>query len=193
LASQANYSYCSENKIDKLRLVVDIREHAKFVCESYNSARGMMDYADLFRFDSRGSYQEASSEAPGDIIPKKMLRFLVATPMKASDFVSVMPGVYRMAGESGHSDFRATTAALTENYPNLARSFGNSQNQGEQDDTDLETSVGTTADAGRTIVAATANSTCGAAVLWRTEKRSYCTQDAAEECSEMSLDLRFRK
>lgn len=199
LASQANYSYCSDNVIDKLRLVVDIREHAKFVCESYNSAQGMMDYADLFRFDSRGSYQEASSEAPGDIIPKRMLRTLVATPMKGSDFVSVLPGVYRVAGESGQSDIRATNVGLVENYPNLVRSFGNSQNQGEQDDTDLATTVGAPVDAA--VIVANAHPSCASAVLWRTEKRSYCTQDAAEgcnrsqaqECSEMSLDLRFRK
>ena len=199
LASQANYSYCSENVVDKLRLVVDIREHAKFVCESYNSAQGMMDYTDLFRFDSKGSYQEASSEAPGDIIPKRMLRTLVATPMKASDFVSVMPGVYRMVGESGRNDFRATTVGLSENYTNLARTFGNSENQGEQDDTDLATTVGVTANAAVTI--ANAHPSCASAILWRTESRSYCTQDGAEgcnrslakDCSEMSLDLRFRK
>lgn len=199
VASQANYSYCAENAIDKLRLVTDIREHAKFVCESYNSADSMMDYSDLFRFDGKGAYQEASAEAPGDIIPKKMLRHLVATPMKATDFVSVMPGVYRIAGDSGRTDIRVTTANLVESYDHLTRAFANSKNKGEDDDTDLATTVSGPAQAA--AVAPNVGGSCSTAVLWRTEKRSYCTNDStdgcnrltAQDCAEMSLDLRFRK
>lgn len=200
LASQSNYSYCSDNRIEKLKLAIDIREQAKFVCESYNNAKSMMDYADLYRFDPKGSYQEASAEAPGDIFPKKMLRHLVATPMKSSDFVSVMPGVYRIIGSSGRTDSRVTTLNLVENYPNLSRSFTNSRNKGEEDDIDLPTTMASSEQIAN-ITRGNAVGNCSSAVMWRTEKRSYCTTDAADgcnrslaqECSEMNLDLRFRK
>ncbi len=207
-APQTNYAYCSENAIDKLRLVVDIREHAKFVCETYNQAQSFMDYADLFRFGASGMAQEASADYPGDIIPKMHLRYLVATPMSANDFVSVMPGVYRIAGDSGKTGSRATTANLMESYNVENRVFANSQNRGEADDIDLATTVSATGQAATPSLAITdataevsAAGRCANASVWRTEKRSYCTSDSsdgcsralAQKCEEMKLDLRFRK
>ncbi|OFZ30140.1 MAG: hypothetical protein A2622_09845 [Bdellovibrionales bacterium RIFCSPHIGHO2_01_FULL_40_29] len=191
-APQANFSYCSENRIDQLRLVSNIREHAKFVCESFNRARTMMDYADLYKFANNGTFQEAAADYPGDIIPKRHYRYLVGTPMMATDFVAVMPGVYRIEGETGRQNMRATTTALTETYGDLTRTFGNSKSHGEVDDIDLETTV----DSG-----AISTGRCGEASVWRTEKRSYCTHDGldgcsralAQQCEEMKLDLRFRK
>ncbi len=202
-APQTNYAYCSENAIDQLRLVSDIREHAKFVCETYNQATTFMDYADLYRFNSNGTAQEAAADYPGDVIPKMHLRYLVATPMTANDFVSVMPGAYRIASESGQST-RATTAKITENYSQQTRTFANSQNRGESDDIDLATTVSAPGSASLISVTASASATvgqCTEARVWRTEKRSYCTSDSldgcnralAQQCEEMKLDLRFRK
>ena len=112
--------------------------------------------------------------------------------MMATDFVAVMPGVYRIEGETGRQNMRATTTALTETYGDLTRTFGNSKSHGEVDDIDLETTV----DSG-----AISTGRCGEASVWRTEKRSYCTHDGldgcsralAQQCEEMKLDLRFRK
>ena len=199
-APQASYAYCSENAIDKLRLVVDIREHAKFVCETYNQAQTFMDYADLFRFGQSGMAQEATVDYPGDIIPKMHLRYLVATPMTANDFVSVMPGVYRIASDSNRST-RATTANIIESYPSETRTFANSQNRGEADDIDLATTVASAGSPEVSAIQTSAASRCTDAPVWRTEKRSYCNSDSldgcnralAQQCEVMKLDLRFRK
>lgn len=193
-APQATFSYCAENPIDKLRLVTDIREHAKYVCESFNQAQTFMDYADLFRFGTNGTAQEAVADYPGDIIPKRHFRYLVATPMKATDFVSVMPGVYRLSADTSRSDARATTSGISENYGSTARVFANSENSGETDDIDLATTLETSETAPTTGL-------CSDATVWRTEKRSYCVNDnldgcnraLAQQCTEMKLDLRFRK
>ena len=199
-APQASYAYCSENAIDKLRLVIDIREHAKFVCETYNQAQTFMDYADLYRFSTSGTAQEATVDYPGDVIPKMHLRYLVATPMNGNDFVSVMPGVYRISTDSNRST-RATTANISESYPSDIRTFANSQNHGEADDTDLVTTVAAAGSSAEVAVTTSTAGRCVDAPVWRTEKRSYCTSDSldgcnralAQQCDEMKLDLRFRK
>ncbi|MBC7420356.1 MAG: L,D-transpeptidase family protein [Bdellovibrio sp.] len=197
MVGSASYSFCSENNIGKLKLVTDVREQAKFVCESYNAAKSMMDYADLYKFGTNGTYQEAFADYPGDIIPKQHLRYLVATPVPAGSFVSVMPGVYRMRGELSKVDVRQATGSISESYPNQKRSFGNSQTGVEDDDTDLSAAVST--DPAAPVVALAG--ACASASMWRTNNRSYCTSDATEGCGresakmcqEVKLDLRFRK
>lgn len=197
-ASSKDLVYCSENEIDKLQLASDIREHAKFVCESFNQAEGMMDYADLYRFASNGTYQEAFADYPGDVMPKRFLRTLVATPASAKEFVSVMPGVYRLANSNGKLDQRVVTSNLVENYSNLKRTFANSQT-GVDDDSDLDVQAQIAQQKqGQDVESLTCNEK---ASLWRTERRTYCTSDSSDGCNkteasmcqEMTLDLRFRK
>lgn len=215
VASQS-YSYCSETNLNTITLVKDIREQALFVCESYNQARSMMDLADLYRFNSNGTYQEAAVDYPGDVIPKRYLRLLVGAPFKTNEFVSVMPGVYRVTGNSGKSEVRANAMSVSENYPNVQRTFAKSRlsviNGSELSEGDIvETNADTAADRTSALTgeavqinvgpAAASAQRCLGASVWRTQLRSYCTQDSQDGCSrdqslvceEIKLDLRFRK
>ena len=200
-ASSADSTFCSENDISRLQLVTDIREHAKFVCESFNQAEGMMDYADLYRFASNGTYQEAFVDYPGDVIPKKNLRYLVSTPVGPQEFVSVMPGQYRLASANGQLEQKISTT-LVESYPNLKRTFANSQT-GVDDDSEIDTNLLTPGQmsAQQAPLDPQAETCASNALLWRTNLRSYCVKDSAEGCQkttaqmcqEIRLDLRFRK
>ena len=203
IATSANYNYCSEMNMNTVTPVRDIREHALFVCESLNAAQSMMDLADLYRFNSNGTYQEAVVDYPGDIFPKRYLRTLVSAPMKPSEFVSVMPGVYRIAGDSGKTDVKVNAMKVSENYPNTQRLFAKSRlasvNNTEiaEDDVQDKNDNGVDAQAGSSV---SSGQKCAGAVIWRTEQRSYCTQESQEGCAksstlceEIKLDLRFRK
>ena len=200
--ASASYSYCSEMNMNTVAPVRDIREHALFVCESINAAQSMMDLADMYRFNSNGTYQEAVVDYPGDIFPKRYLRTLVSAPIKAGDFVSVMPGVYRISGDSGKNEARANVMKVAENYPNAQRVFAKSRlssvNNTEISEADVADKVdGASTDVG---VSTGGASKCATASVWRTEQRSYCTQESQEGCAksstlceEIKLDLRFRK
>ncbi len=218
VAVSAAYNYCYENNLNTLVLSKEIREHALFVCETLNAAQGMMDLADLYRFQSNGTYQEATVDYPGDVIPKRYLRVLVGSPMKSGDFVSVMPGVYRMASDTKTSD-RINTITLPEAYPNTRRIFAKSRlslvntnevSEGDVQDKSQASAVPTSAADGVSEVSAdpvapthlgSASNRCELASIWRTEFRSYCIQDTQEGCGrassilceEIKLDLRFRK
>lgn len=214
MVSGQSYSYCSDTNLNTVTLAKDIREQALFVCESYNQARSMMDLADLYRFNSNGTYQEAAVDYPGDVIPKRYLRLLVAAPFKTNEFVSVMPGVYRVTGSSGKSEVRANAMSVSENYPSTQRTFAKSRlsviNGSELAEGDVvEANSDFMADMNSMVGQATqlnaaqasTGQLCNGASVWRTHLRSYCTQDSQDGCSrdqslvceEIKLDLRFRK
>ncbi|MBC7740737.1 MAG: L,D-transpeptidase family protein [Bdellovibrionaceae bacterium] len=218
VVDSSNYTFCSEAKIAQLQLATQIREHAKYICESYNSAKSMIDYADLYNFQSNGTYQEAVADHTGDVVPKRHLRYLVAAPMNAAgSFVSVMPGIYRINGDQSKIDVRVATGSLVETYPNVRRTFSNSKTGVEIDQSDAPValaaaqSVNTIVTADNTVLTITNGETtttpiapkapCEGAKLWRTSSRSYCNSDGMEGCSrasaklcqEVRMDLRFRK
>jgi murein L,D-transpeptidase YcbB/YkuD len=205
-------SYCSENNLNSLVLAKDIREHALFVCETLNSAQNMMDLADLYRFQPNGTFQEAVVDYPGDIFPKRHLRKLVGAPMKQTDFVSVMPGHYRIVTESGKNSELINTMFISESYPAGQRVFAKSRlslvNGNEVSEGDVAEKVHVADSATNAIgqlfgspTLSTVSNRCGTATVWRTELRSYCTLDSldgcarttAKLCEEIKLDLRFRK
>jgi len=215
MVTSNSYNYCSEVNMNTVALVKDIREQALFVCESYNQARSMLDLADLYRFNSNGTYQEAAVDYPGDVIPKRYLRLLVGAPLKTNEFVSVMPGVYRIAGNSGKSEVRANAMNVSENYPVAQRRFAKSRlsvingselAEGDFADTNSDSmadmnsnSIGQNVQLG--AYGTSQAQRCSNASVWRTHLRSYCTQDSQEGCSreqslvceDIKLDLRFRK
>ncbi len=210
VVNSTNYSYCSETNIAGLELSRQIREHAKYICESYNSARTMMDYADLYNFQTNSTYQEAVADQTGDVVPKRHLRYLVAAPVSTSSgFVSVMPGVYRINGEQSKLDTRIQTGSLVESYSSLRRTFGNSKTGVELGDSDVATpptegliAIGINADGTiQTAAPVRPKAPCEDAKMWRTASRSYCVSENQEGCSirntqmcqEVRLDLRFRK
>jgi L,D-transpeptidase YcbB len=211
VAPSSPYHFCSENNLNNLVLAKDIREHALFVCETMNGAQNMMDLADLYRFTSNGTFQEATVDYPGDIIPKRYLRMLVSAPLKNTDFVSVMPGAYRAIGDSGKISERIDVMPISENYPSSRRIFAKSRlsaintNEVSEGDVQDKTVVSNEALLEGTVIpntsAVLSNMRCQTASVWRTEQRSYCTSDAQEGCSrttaqlceEIKLDLRFRK
>lgn len=208
VAASTSYSYCSENNLNNLVLAKDVREHALYVCETLNSAQDMMDMADLYRFQTNGTFQEAAVDYPGDIFPKRHLRHLVSAPVKSSDFVSVMPGYYRIATESGKISELVNTMVVSESYPIGRRIFaksrlslvnGNEVSEGDVMEKTQSTEIA--ADSLGQLVPSIAGNRCSTAAVWRTEQRSYCTQDgldgcaraSAKLCEEIKLDLRFRK
>jgi hypothetical protein len=208
VATSSSYSYCSENNLNTLVLVKDIREHALYVCETLNSAQNMMDMADLYRFNSNGTFQEAVVDFPGDVFPKRYLRHLVSAPIKPTEFASVMPGHYRIATESGKVSELVNRMVVAESYPTGQRVFAKSRlsqvNGNEVSEADLmekSQSSEVSADPLAQLVSLVDGSRCSTASVWRTEQRSYCTQDSSEGCSrvtaklceEIKLDLRFRK
>ncbi len=212
VAPSSSYNFCSENNLNNLVLAKDIREHALYVCETLNSAQNMMDMADLYRFTANGTFQEATVDYPGDIIPKRYSRMLVSAPLKNSDFVSVMPGAYRIIGDSGKISERINVQSVSENYPAGQRIFTKSRlsaiNNNEVSESDVldKTMASNEVQTAENVVvpvvqSAAASSRCQAATVWRTDQRSYCTADLQEGCArssavlceEIKLDLRFRK
>lgn len=208
VAASTSYSYCAENNLNTLVLAKDIREHALYVCETLNSAQDMMDMADLYRFQTNGTFQEAAVDYPGDIFPKRYLRHLVSAPVKSTDFVSVMPGHYRIATESGKVSELVNAMAVSESYPVGRRVFAksrlsqvNGNEVSEGDVMEKTQSSEVSADPLAQLVSSVSGNRCSTAAVWRTEQRSYCTQDSldgcarasAKLCEEIKLDLRFRK
>lgn len=209
VAASASYNYCAENNLNNLVLAKDIREHAMYVCETVNAAQNMMDMADLYRFQSNGTYQEATVDYPGDIFPKRYLRTLVSGPISGTDFVSVMPGHYRLATEAGKTSELMNKMSVAESYPAGQRVFAksrlsqlNGNDVSEGDVVEKTQSTDSVADPlGQLAGISSSNNHCSSATIWRTEQRSYCTQDNSDGCSRMSarlceeikLDLRFRK
>jgi hypothetical protein len=186
-----------------------LRAHAKFVCNTWNNAKSMMDMADLFRFDQaggpkEGTYQEALYFEPGDVQSVRHGKDLVGVPMEPSGFVSVFPGVYRISVDGKNvQSVRIETAPVIESYPDedltrdvkpmmkIADSNPDFQSSAQGSDSELEP----------TQVVDTEPNACQLASMWRTEHRSYCTSDSSEgcdrsyvaKCEPMGLDLRFRK
>ena len=214
VTSANSSNYCSENNLKNLVLAKDIREHALFVCESLNGAQSMYDMADAFRFTTNGTFQEAAVDYPGDISPKRYLRLLAGAPMKSTDFVSVMPGHYKIVTESGKVSDRINLMSVSEAYPEASRVFVksrldviNANEVSEADVKDASQSAGLATDGALSegvlpkAVSVSASNKCATASVWRTEVRSYCVSDslegcdrsAAKMCSEIKLDLRFRK
>ncbi len=205
IATSSTYNFCSENNLNNLVLAKDIREHALFVCETMNGAQAMMDMADLYRFQSNGTYQEATVDYPGDIFPKRYLRTLVSAPMRATDFISVMPGHYRFSTETKTSD-RINALTIAESYPAGQRRFVKSRlntiNTNEFSESDVQALTESGSDPSlKTTPQALVMGHCQTATVWRTDQRSYCIQDSQEGCDrtksamceEIKLDLRFRK
>lgn len=203
---QIKSKYCSEMNLSKLRLVTDIREQAMFVCEALQSAQSMMDLSDLFRFASNGSYQEAVVDYPGDIFPKRYSRMLVSAPVRGTEFVSVMPGVYKIINETGAGETRIDAMNVLENYTNEARKFSQKISTSVDQEKEIaeelvEDTRGLPTPEGATTNRMSSISQCMKVAVWRTEQRSYCTADTqegcdrqmAKMCSEIKLDLRFKR
>jgi hypothetical protein len=186
-----------------------LRAHARFVCTTWNTAKSMMDMADLFRFDptggpQEGTFQEALYFEPGDVQSIRHGKDLVGVPMEPSAFVSVFPGVYRMSVDGKNiQSLRIETEPVIESYPeeDTTRDV-KAMLKLTDSNPDFQTSnvavEGETAPAEPRIDEPHA---CLTANMWRTEHRSYCTSDKAEgcdrslvtKCEPMGLDLRFRK
>lgn len=204
VVQRINYSFCSQ-----IHLYNPVREHSRFVCDSWNEAESMMDLTDLYRFNTDGTYQEAWANAPGDIVPIRHARHLVSAPLKPTEYVSVFPGVYQLRGESGSSRTlsKVTVGAATpENYTKLGRKFAQSSNKDYTEDSETEQvaapgavvpqPVMATEDAGAVaplsqpgdfvapvvLAAAVKNPKCDKATSWRTEFRTYCIKDSQEGC-----------
>ncbi len=187
-----------------------LRAHAKFVCNTWNNAKSMMEMADLYRFDpaggpTEGTFQEALYFEPGDIQAVKHGKYLVSVPFEPSSFVSVFPGVYRISVDGKNiPSIRVETAPIIENYPDedlnrelrpigklvdVSPEFQNAMSPDQQ------------AQSAVTDTSSQNFEKCDTARVWRTESRSYCSSDKAEgcdrqqaqKCEVMNLDLRFRK
>lgn len=164
----------------------EAREQAKFVCQSWNNAKSMMDMADLYKFETSnsfdGQYQEAWITEPGDVQAIRHMRHLVSAPLAAGDFVSVFPGAYKILSEGRNAvATKLNTGVVTESYSadDLSRVFA-----ADPDTTPEEAAIA-----------------CTTADMWRTDQRSYCTSDKAEGCDRttakacvpLNIDMRFRK
>lgn len=173
-----NFDYCSS-----LAAVAEAREHVQYICAAFNSGRSMMDLSDLFRFETaaeyEGQFQELNVGAPGDVQPLRHAKHLVSAPLTVNDFVSVFPGVYRISldGKTAFKSVRVDTAAQ-ESYADKDLVL--------TETTDEEIEV----------------KTCDSKTsMWKTEMRSYCSNDKVEGCDRnqaqvchpIDLDLKFRR
>jgi hypothetical protein len=181
-----------------IKSMKDLREHAKFVCDSWNNAKSMADMADIYKFETtaelEGMFQEAWMTEPGDIQAIRHSKHLVAAPMTSADFVSVMPGVYRILPDrKGAKSIQIRSENISENYSaeDLSRDLPvkdiasiSSQETTETEEADIDPAT-----------------SCPLAKIWRTESRSYCVTDNAEgcdritakQCQPMRIDIRLRK
>lgn len=91
---------------------------AQLICEVYNNADSMFDLSQIFVFNKNRSYSysEYWITTPGDRTRIDHKRFLVSTPLDATDFVSVFPGVYRFQAGKDSNSHQVTTPNIQENY-----------------------------------------------------------------------------
>ncbi len=152
-----NYELCA-----KISSYSEASNAAKNVCAGWSGAKAPLDLRDLFSFNSDGTFQEMWVTYPADVIPTKHPRYIVSAPFSASDFVSVFPGAYKVQADGkGQRAVAVKVGNLTSSERTLRYSLN----------TDLSfTSLGEV-------------SPCLDAQTWKTDQRSYCTNDNQEGCN----------
>lgn len=105
-------SYCAQ-----LPRIADVTEEAREICETYAQARTYEDTMALFKFGSDSSVTQQWVVPPGDRVQVKLRRHLVSGPIADTEFVSVLPGVYRAIGETQKSSTPFSAGRVQENYP----------------------------------------------------------------------------
>jgi hypothetical protein len=94
-----NYDACAQ-----LKLYPDAQSSAKTACATWTNAKNSGALASLFNFDSKdGTFTQLWVTYPGDAIPTKHFKYLVAVPMPDSAFIYVFPGVYKFQNEKGQT------------------------------------------------------------------------------------------
>lgn len=198
-------SYCADRNLSNLKLVSDIREHAMYVCETLQNANSMWDMADLYRFSNFATFQEAVVGNPGDIFPRRYGRLLVSAPVRGTEFVSVMPGEYQISSELLKTPIKVQTQRIIEDYPEAERKayhkYSMKVDVNEISEDIEDDHQGLPNPNGATTNFNSRHKQCESVALWRTESRSYCTQDSqpgcdrqtAQQCTELKLDLRFKR
>lgn len=70
-------------------------DRAKVVCAAYNNATQPSGLKEMYTFGSDGTMTELWVTYPGDVFASKHPRYMVATPLKDAEFISVFAGAYK--------------------------------------------------------------------------------------------------